>query len=142
NIGVLYAREEKYGEALLYLTKAYNIAKEIGWDERKKILANNMADCYNRLNNTKKSLEILQEVKDPVKDSWINFFWEGIYIETLLKDGKIDEAEILAKQLYNEVENGIYEDWRDTCYTNITNLLSKIYTKQNQIDLEIGRAHV
>src|SRR5690606_7494702 len=137
NIGVLYAREEKYEEAISYFTKAYEIAKEVGLDERKKIIANNIADCYNNLNNTKKSFEILKEVENPVESSWINFFSKGIYIETLLIDGKADEAEILAKQLYKELEGGVYEDWRDMCYTNITNLLSIIYTKQNKIGLAI-----
>src|SRR5690606_9641148 len=36
-----------------------------------------------------------------------------------------------------ELEGGVYEDWRDMCYTNITNLLSIIYTKQNKIGLAI-----
>ncbi|MFA7688396.1 MAG: tetratricopeptide repeat protein [Moheibacter sp.] len=136
NIGLLYAREKKYEDALYYFIKAYNLVKDTD-DALKKHIAVLMANVYNRTNQPEKSFEILNETKEDVDNSVINFIWKAAYIDALYTKGEVIKAENEAKQLYAELNDGKYKDPRQACYSCLVEIMSNIYIELNQIDLAL-----
>lgn len=136
NIGLLYAREKKYEDALYYFIKAYNLVKDTD-DALKKHIAVLMANVYNRTNQPEKSFEILNETKEDVDNSVVNFIWKAAYIDALYTKGEVIKAENEAKQLYAELNDGKYKDPRQACYSCLVEIMSNIYIELNQIDLAL-----
>src|SRR5690606_22584084 len=132
----LYAREKKYEDALYYFIKAYNLVKDTD-DALKKHIAVLMANVYNRTNQPEKSFEILNETKEDVDNSVVNFIWKAAYIDALYTKGEVIKAENEAKQLYAELNDGKYKDPRQACYSCLVEIMSNIYIELNQIDLAL-----
>lgn len=136
NIGALYSGEKKYEEGLYYMEKAYDIFKKSDAEDLvKKRTSNNLASIYNELGNSKKSLKILEEVRQPVGDKRIDFLWKAIYIKALFVDGQILKARNMADELYRELDNSAYDD--KACHSCLNDILSKIYAKLDDTDMAI-----
>jgi len=141
NIAVLFAKQKNYKEALPYMQKAYDIFIKAGVkNDEKKNTANNLAGIYNELGDAKKSLEILNEVKDPVGNIKIDFLWEAIYIKALLVDGQTDKAQYMAEKLYKKLESGPEPYHGKECYTCLSTVLYRIYAQQNKPEKAIEYA--
>src|SRR5690606_15161847 len=96
-----------------------------------------MANVYNRTHQPEKSLEILNETKEDVDNSMVNFIWKAAYIDALYTKGEIIKAENEAKQLFVELNEGIYKNPRQACYACLVEIMSNIYVELNQIDLAL-----
>jgi len=96
NIGLLYEKEKKYEDALYYFTKAYSLVQDTD-DALKKHIAVLMANVYNRTEQPEKSFKILNETKNDVDNSVVNFIWKAAYIDALYTKGEVIKAENEAK---------------------------------------------
>lgn len=136
NIGLLYEKEKKYEDALYYFTKAYSLVQDTD-DALKKHIAVLMANVYNRTEQPEKSFKILNETKNDVDNSVVNFIWKAAYIDALYTKGEVIKAEHDAKQLYAELNEGKYKNPRQACYACLVEIMSNIYIELNQIDLAL-----
>lgn len=139
NIGVLYVSENKTNDALYYMQKANEAFDEFGGSKGlKKNIVNNLAYIYNDLGKPKKSLQVLNEVKDPIGDTKLDFLWKAIYIRALLLDGQIEKSQALAENLYKNSVIQPDEYPHEECYTCLALVLSQIYTAKNEYDTAIS----
>lgn len=130
NIGLLYAYEGNFASALQYFGEAYEVARKHklpGFIESR--IAVNISSIYNTENDFKKAQQFLLEVENIPTTEETKQMWKINYAESLLLEGKVTAAEEIAEQLLNDIEAN--------CYVCITELLSKIYKKQNKKDLAI-----
>jgi len=138
-IAVLYGREGENKKALEYYKRAYEVIKDEKGSSR-KMIACNMADALIKTNEIEKGLDLLNEVKNDEGSSAINFLWQSIYIEALIANGQIVEAQKIAEPIYIELTSESKEDNTDHCFVCIAGLLSEIYEKLNKIDQAIDPA--
>ena len=136
NIGSLHLKEKNYIEALHYFQEAYEIVKKSNQKTYIKGIAVNLSVVYNNLNEIEKSFEILDEVKEPVDDHQINFFWEASYIKALLAAGQTEEASRAAKKLYENYKAGSYDN-SFKCQVCVYMMLANLYEELNNLDLAI-----
>lgn len=134
NIGLLFAVEKKYEEAIHYYKKAYDAVKNRE-GAIKKHIACSMAEAYIKTNQVEKCLEVLDEVKGEEGKPQINFLWQALYIEAIFKSGQVLKAKDMADSLYDELNKSIYDD--KVCHTCLNDLQSKIYAKLGEIDMAI-----
>lgn len=129
NIGVLYAFE-KDPKALQYFIKAYDVAKDykLSGDIRSQI-AVNISHMYNLSGQYKTAQKYLLEVENLETTKATKQMWKINYAESLMLEGNVMAAEKIVKQLLNDPEIN--------CYVCITELLSKIYLRQDKKDLAI-----
>ncbi len=128
NIGLVYAYEKDYQNAIAYFKKAY-IFKSAATRPR---VAVNISDIYNTLGNFSQAKFYLEEVKNiPTTEETVQM-WTINYAESLLLEGKAEEALNMAENLSKNIES--------SCYYCITELLSKIYLKLGKTDLAIQYA--
>lgn len=135
-IAVLYQRERKYDEALKYYIKAYEVVKNKSGSWR-KLVASNMADAYIKTNEVEKGLELLNEVKNDKGKRTSNFIWQAIYIEALIANNQISEAQNIAEPMYAELMSDSKKGNMAHCFICIAGLVSEIYEKSNKIDKAI-----
>lgn len=136
SIAVLYGREGKYLNSLEYYKKAYEILKNKKGSPR-KMVACNMSDAYIKIGEVEKGLELLNDVKDDEGSPVVNFLWKSIYIEALIANGQIAEAQKLAEPVYAELTSDSKEGTLAHCFVCIAGLLSEVYEKQDEIDKAI-----
>jgi len=139
SIAVLYGREGKNKEALEYYKKAYEILKNKKGSSR-KMVASNMADAYIKTGEVEKGLELLNEVKNDEGSPVVNFLWRSIYIEALIANGQITEAQKIAEPVFAELTLEERQGNVAHCFVCIAGLLSEIYEKLNKIDEAITPA--
>lgn len=125
NLGILYREERQYELALKSLNKSYNIAFEL--DDFSFIILSlvNIASVYSSLDNTGKSIELLEkglQYKDKLKNSKILGDLYNNYAFVLMSENKFKEALKYLHDAY-DVYRQIYGD---KIQTNILIVLSNI----------------
>ncbi|MNK08480.1 Tetratricopeptide repeat protein [compost metagenome] len=136
NIGVLYVAEENYKEALEYFLKGYSVAKEIKSPIGQLFLGINISDVYNKLGDFEKARYYLNDIKDIPKEERFVQFWNVNYAETFFVEGKVKKAQKIMEGIFQSVDRKN----TNSCYVCVVELLSKIYERQNNIDLAISFA--
>ncbi|MNK23663.1 photosystem I assembly protein Ycf3 [compost metagenome] len=136
NIGILYSSEYDYKSAISMYEKAMIVAYSINSDYSKTLLAINISDIYNKLGDYKKAQFYLKSVETLKKSERFEQFYKINYAESFLIEGKVSEAYQIMKQLEKDVN-------RDdlACYICLVELLSKIYSKQDNNDTAIAYAN-
>ena len=133
NIGLLYTWQHDTQPALQYFERAYKVANQhkLAGSIRSEV-AVNLAQLYNSTGQYQKSQRYLAEVQPLEKTAAIEQMWKTNYAEALMLEGKVAAAQTMAEQLYKE----------DTikCHACITDLLSRIYERQNKLDLAVSFA--
>ena len=129
NIAVLYAHEKDYNSALIYVNKALDFGEsnKVGGYNRAFFIIN-IADIYNKLGNYKEAKKKLLEIKPQLNSEKSKKFWQVNYAETLMLEGKLDEAQKLAESSLKSVTKSEHD-----IYLNSLNLLSKISARQNKV---------
>lgn len=138
NIGGLYENEKDYESALKYLTKAYNGAAEIKSSYNRYLSGVNISDIYNHLKDYKKAREYLNSIKDIPVTKELELVWHVNYAESFFVEGRTNEAQKIMEELLKSVD----KKNEKTCYLCVVNLLSKIYTKKNNLDKAIFYAKI
>lgn len=130
SIGLLYTWERDPKPALQHFEKAYEVASKYKLTEViRSEVAVNLAHIYNSGGHYKQAQRYLAEVERLEKTEAILQMWKTNYAESLMLEGKVAAAEEMAEQLYNE--DNI------KCHACITDLLSRIYERQNKLDLAV-----
>jgi tetratricopeptide (TPR) repeat protein len=135
NIALLYHREKDYENAVQYLQRAHNYKGEIS-DYVKVLTALNISDSYNKLGNYEEARKYLIEVKLLHMPKSFREGWRTNYAETLFIENQIDESLVIVEKLYKE----IYKEKFNENISFVTQLLSKIYSRKNNIPLAIKYA--
>lgn len=130
NIALMYCNEMDYTTAIEYSKRGYDYAKAQNYSYSKVLSGVNLSDIYNKTGQYKEARRVLLEIKDTPKSDQFAFYFQANYAETFLIEGKVDEAQRMVEELYKTSE---YKNY-------LTGLLSKIYAKQNKIDLAIAYA--
>lgn len=136
NIAILYIYEKDYQTALEYFKRAYPKVDDKKLGYVKRMLAINIADCYNKLGNFRESQKYLKEVEEIPASLYDGQLWKVNYAESLLLEGKIAEAEAMMLKLFN------HKDIKKTdgCYECVAELLAKIKDRQGMVDMAISYA--
>jgi len=130
NIGLLYAWEKDYKQALNYFLKAYDVANSYNLPGYVRMqIAVNIAYVYNHYGQYKVSQKYLMEVRDLETNEAIRQMWVTNYAESMMQEGNVEAAEKMVKQLF--------EDPNMNCYVCISEMLSQIYAKQNRNELAL-----
>jgi tetratricopeptide (TPR) repeat protein len=132
DIGIIYANEKEYANALTYYKKAYALSKNKK-DVLKIILAINISDAYNKLGKFKEAQKYLLEVKHLPSVIQLKQYWQVNYAESIFLEGKVAEAQAIIDNLIPKINRNNNND----CYFYAQQLLSKIYLKQDKIQLAI-----
>jgi tetratricopeptide (TPR) repeat protein len=137
NIGLLYTKEKDYRTAFEYYGRALTLAKEQKSDYNIILASLNISSLYNDLGDYKAAQKYLRDINSIPK---ARKFERGVkinYSESLMVEGKVAEAQRMMEELIRDVDrlNDV-----DDCYVCIVELLSKIYNKQQKIDLAISFA--
>jgi len=133
NIGLLYAWEKDFEPALSYFKRAYDIAnKNNSAGFIKTQIAVNISHIYNFWGDFAKARQYLKEVEHIQTTETTKQMWQINYAESLLLGGDVTAAEKIAEGLLNNIDV--------SCYVCVTELLSKIYLKQNRNNLAIQYA--
>lgn len=127
NIGLLYHVEKDYVSAIEYYTRAYNI-KEKKSDYVRTLIALNLSDVYNDLGDITNARKYLNEVKPLNKPALFEIGWVVNYAESYVVEGNLNKAQIMVEALYNDKNLSSNKEG----YMIVTELLSRIYSKQNK----------
>ena len=133
NIALIYSFENDNSIALEYMLKAYKGAKELKSEDLIVYSGTNLCHIYNILGNSLQAKKYLMEVRDIPKTKEVEQKWQINYADVLISEGKIAEAEKIAKKLLNQVE----EKKAAGCYICIAKMLTDLYEQQNKIGLAI-----
>jgi len=132
-IGNLYWNEKDYDTAMTYFMKAYNIAKEKKSYNEMTPPAINIADIYNEWGKYDEARRYIDEILDKTGSSRYNMLARIEYAESLYREGRIAEAKNMVDAIKDDPE--LISD--GNTYMFALELLSKIYAKQNKLDLAI-----
>jgi len=125
NIANTYSYEKDYRNAIKYFRDAYDNPKANNSENASTFLAINISDNFNKLGNYKEARNYLNKVAKFKKSGKVGQFWKLNYAETYYIEGNYYEAEKMLLELLDE-----NADEKDAdSYAYITELLSKIYTK-------------
>jgi DNA-binding CsgD family transcriptional regulator len=138
NIGILYSREKEYKGALEYYKKVLVKAQEIKADYYVIMASVNIADIYNKVGNYKAAKKYLQDINQIQKTKKFELISKINYAESELLEGNTVEAQKIMERLLDNVDR--LNDKED-CYLCVVELLSRIYSKQNKVDLAIVYAN-
>jgi tetratricopeptide (TPR) repeat protein len=130
NIGLLYALEKDSKTALQYFIKAYGVANDNKLSAYiRSQVAVNISHMYNSSGQYKTAQKYLMEVENLEMPETTRQMWKTNYAESLMLEGNVAAAEKIVKQLFDNPDID--------CYVCITELLSKIYDRQDKKDLAI-----
>lgn len=138
NLGLVYAEERDYDTALRYYQRAYLLVNSKNAKDNKIGLAINISDVYNILGDYKQARKYLEEVRGLPKSEGYEQIWQVNYAESYMIEGDFATAQKMMEDLVPKVDS--QND--GNCYVCVTELLSKIYSKQNKTDLAIHFAGV
>jgi DNA-binding CsgD family transcriptional regulator len=131
NIGDMWLEEDNT-KALEYFNKAYPHTNPKEFNSTRLPLALNIADIYNSRGNYKEAQHYLKEVENIAADPFWKQLWKVYYAESLILEGKSQEAKNILDTLLNN------EKPTDNILTSsIYSLLSKIYLARNNFNLAI-----
>ena len=133
NIANTYSYEKDYNNALKYFKDAYNDPRANNSELSKTFLIINISDTYNKLGNYSEAREYLLKVEKFKKPKKVDLFWRINYAETFFTEGKTEVAEQMMLQLLHDIG----EEKDADGYVYITELLSKIYAKKNDVEKAI-----
>jgi tetratricopeptide (TPR) repeat protein len=133
NIGILYSNEKDYKSAISYYKRAYPLTSGTYDSDTHVILAANLSDVYNDMNNFKEARKYLDDVKNLPKSKTVEQLWKINYAETLILEGNLSEAQKITGELLKVADNKNEVN----CYQCIVDIVAKLYTKQNKIDLAL-----
>lgn len=134
SIALLYFTEKDYDMALEYYKPAYlNAIKKKS--NGAVLLAVNISDLYNKLGNYKEARKYLMETKKFPKSDKYELGWQINYAETLLLEGRLDEAKKIMNELLITANNS-----DEKCYGCVAALLSRVYTRLNKPESAISFA--
>jgi tetratricopeptide (TPR) repeat protein len=137
NIGILYARENDNQGAINYFKRAYKLSAGNDASFIKVMTAINMSDAYNTLGNFKEARRYLDDVKSLPKTEKAQQLWILNYASSYYVEGRTDKA----LQIIQDVSKDIDRKKEAVCYTCLSALLCKIYTKQGNPALAIEFAN-
>lgn len=132
NIGILHHLMGESDKALAYFQQAYTMAKADQSTYSQVLVAVNMADLYNDLDDLKKGEEILFEVESLPKTGPLAHMWNINYAENLFLKGEVEQARRLIEKILPQT---VME--RD-CYVCVLDLLGRIYATEGKFDEAIA----
>lgn len=135
NIALLYSYEKDYDMALEYCIPAYLSAMKKD-SKYAVLLAINISDVYNRLGNYKEARKYLLETKKFPKSDQFELAWKINYAETLLLEGRLDEAKNIMDELFMMTN----DKKEKTCFVCVAALLSRLYTRLDNPERAISFA--
>jgi len=133
NIANSYSNEEDYVNALKYFKRAFHDPRSKKSDDSKTYLAINISDTYNKMGKFSQARKYLINVEKLPRSNVIDEMWKLNYAETFYLEGKINQAE----QIMLKVFDATKINKNSESYSYITELLSKIYYKKNDLDKAI-----
>lgn len=135
NIALLYSYEKDYDMALEYCIPAYLSAMKKD-SKYAVLLAINISDVYNRLGNYKEARKYLLETKKFPKSDQFELAWKINYAETLLLEGRLDEAKNIMDELFMMTN----DKNEKACFVCVVALLSRLYTRLDNPERAISFA--
>ena len=140
NLGRLYYYESDYKTAIEYFSKSYGLKGKS--DSSTAITGVTLALSYNMLSKPARAKQYLDEIKDLPKDPEMDNLWRITFAEALFLEGRLPEAETMMQPIISRLNSFVAKDQdvSNIVYINGTELLAKIYAKQNNFSLAIAYA--
>jgi len=137
NIAILYSTENNTEQALEYFNKAYSVSKEYSADAKtEKAISINIANQYIKLGRAEKARSVLEETREEINDTRIDYRWNIALARTYLLTDDLGKAKELAVSLMPKINK--VQEWE--CYICITELMTLIYSEENDLVSAIGYA--